>query len=117
VLDPAAAPLTADDAAADGDGRISIRVELAGGGQFALEGMAGAHAASERDAAPTVVFLPAEARASTLWLKLRKEMVTRGSRSFGERSSFPILALRGLPGKCGSFRSSRAGRARDTPLP
>jgi hypothetical protein len=66
VLDPAAAPLTADDAAADGDGRISIRVELAGGGQFALEGTAGAHAASERDAAPTVVSLPAEARASTL---------------------------------------------------
>jgi hypothetical protein len=66
VLDPAAAPVAADDAAAGSDGRISIRVELAGGSEFALDGTAGANAISERDAAPPVVFLPAEARASAL---------------------------------------------------
>jgi AAA ATPase domain len=66
VLDPAAAPVTADDAAAGSDGGISIRVELAGGREFALDGTAEADAATERDAAPPVVFLSAEARASDL---------------------------------------------------
>jgi hypothetical protein len=40
VLDPAAAPVTANDAAAGSDGGISIRVELAGGGEYALDGTA-----------------------------------------------------------------------------
>jgi hypothetical protein len=66
VLDPAAAPVTADDAAAGSDGRISIRVEVAGGGEFALDGTAGVNAATVHEAGPTLVFLPAEARASAV---------------------------------------------------
>jgi hypothetical protein len=63
VLDPAAAPLAAADAAEGGDGQISIRVKLAGGGEAALEGSPGRNAVSGRDAVPPVLFLPAEARA------------------------------------------------------
>ena len=65
VLVPAAPPVTADDAAEGSDGRISIRIELAAGGELALDGPTGADSATER-LAPTVVFLPAEARATTL---------------------------------------------------
>jgi hypothetical protein len=66
VLDPAAPPLTAADAAQEGAGRISIRVRLVGGGEAALERPAGDDAASAVDAALPVVFLPAEARAGTV---------------------------------------------------
>jgi hypothetical protein len=66
ALDPAAAPVTAADAAADTDGRLSIRVTLADGRRFALAGRAGAHSAEGHEPAPSVVFAPAEARASTL---------------------------------------------------
>jgi AAA ATPase domain len=66
ALDPADAPVTADDAAAGSDGRISIRVELAGGGEFALERAVGGSTVTEGEAAPPVVFMPAEARAGSL---------------------------------------------------
>jgi predicted ATP-dependent endonuclease of OLD family len=66
VLDPAAAPLTAADRADDGDGEISIRVKLVGGGEAALEGSRGRHALSGVAASPPVLFLPADARASSV---------------------------------------------------
>jgi putative ATP-dependent endonuclease of the OLD family len=64
VLDPEAAPLTATDRAEDGDGGISIRVRLAGGGEATLEGSPGRHAVSDSAASPPVLFLPADARAA-----------------------------------------------------
>jgi hypothetical protein len=62
VLDPAAAPLGTADAAEDGDGEVTIRVTLAGGGVAALAGNLGSHAVTGPAALPPVLFLPAEAR-------------------------------------------------------
>jgi hypothetical protein len=61
VLDPAAPPLTAADAAEPGDGQISIRVKLAGG-IAALTGTPRRHALTGPADLPTVLFLPADAR-------------------------------------------------------
>jgi hypothetical protein len=66
VLDPAAAPLTATDAAADGGGPISIRVRLAGGAEVALEGSPGRHVINGPESLPPVLFLPAGARADAV---------------------------------------------------
>ena len=65
ALDPASAPLRAADAAADGDGRISIRVRLADGGYVTLEGTPGEHTIDRPPGAPPVLFLSAAARATT----------------------------------------------------
>jgi predicted ATPase len=62
VLDPAAAPLSAADAATGSDGRVSIRATLADGREVVLEGAAGHDAVSMQDSGLPVVFLPAEAR-------------------------------------------------------
>ena len=62
VLDPAAAPLSAADAAAGSDGRVSIRATLADGREVLLEDTVGDGAVMEDSGLP-VVFLPAEARA------------------------------------------------------
>jgi hypothetical protein len=66
VLDPAAAPLTAADAADDDGGPISIRVRLAGGAEAALEGSSGLHAINGPESVPPVLFLPAGARADAV---------------------------------------------------
>lgn len=66
VLDPAAAPLTAADAAEGGDGKISIRVRLAGGGEALLEGGPVRNAFTAPVALPPVLFLPADGRADAL---------------------------------------------------
>jgi hypothetical protein len=66
VLDPAAAPLTAADAADDGGGPISIRVMLAGGAEAALEGSPEQHTVRGPDRLPPVLFLPANARADAV---------------------------------------------------
>ena len=66
VLEPDAAPLNAADAAEGGDGRISIRVRLAGGGEAALAGTVADHALTRLAAAPAVLFLPAAARAGAV---------------------------------------------------
>lgn len=66
VLDPAAAPLTAADAADDGGGPISIRVRLAGDAEVALEGSPGRHAINGPESLPPVLFLPAGARADAV---------------------------------------------------
>jgi putative ATP-dependent endonuclease of the OLD family len=66
VLDPAAAPLTAADAADDGGGPISIRVMLAGGAEAALEGSPEQHTVRGPDRLPPVLFLPADARADAV---------------------------------------------------
>ena len=63
ALDPTAAPLTAGDAAEDGEGPLSIRVRLAGGGEAALEGTPARHAALGPGVLPPVLFLQAGARA------------------------------------------------------
>jgi len=63
ALDPTAAPLTAGDAAEDGEGPLSIRVRLAGGGEAALEGTPARHAALGPGVLPPVLFLHAGARA------------------------------------------------------
>jgi hypothetical protein len=68
VLDPSAAPVTAADAAEGGDGQISIRVKLAGGGELALEGSPSRNAVTGGAAAPPVLFLPAEARSGAMLL-------------------------------------------------
>jgi hypothetical protein len=66
VLDPAAAPLTAADAAEDGDGEVAIRVSLADGGEAALAGTPGRHVVTGPAALPPVLFLPADARAGAV---------------------------------------------------
>jgi len=66
VLDPAAAPLTAADAADDGGGPISIRVMLAGGAEAELEGSPEQHTVRGPDRLPPVLFLPADARADAV---------------------------------------------------
>jgi predicted ATPase len=66
VLDPVAAPLTAADAAHGGDGQISIRVRLAGGGEALLERRPGRNGFTAPVALPPVLFLPADARAGAL---------------------------------------------------
>lgn len=66
ALDPVAAPLGERDAAADGDGTISIRLGLAAGGRVALEGTVGEITLDRPAAAPPVLFLPAEARTSAV---------------------------------------------------
>lgn len=67
VLDPTAAPLTAEDAAEGGDGRISIRIELAGGGHASLE-WRDDEVQLERAGVPppSLLFLPAAARSDEL---------------------------------------------------
>jgi hypothetical protein len=63
VLDPTAAPVTAADTAEGGNGHISIRVELANGGEASLERTPGRDARIGRDGAPpSPLFLPAAAR-------------------------------------------------------
>jgi hypothetical protein len=66
VLDPAAPPLKAADAAEGGDGQISIQVKLAGGGVAALNGTPGRHALTGPADLPTVLLLPADARAGVV---------------------------------------------------
>ena len=66
VLDPAAPPLTAADAAEGGDGQISIQVKLAGGGVAALNGTPRSHALTGPADLPTVLLLPADARAGVV---------------------------------------------------
>jgi hypothetical protein len=61
VLDPSAPPVAAGDAA-EGDGRISIRVELAGGDEAVLEGSPARNSIARPDGVPPVLFLAAEAR-------------------------------------------------------
>jgi hypothetical protein len=63
VLDPVAAPLRPTDAAAGGDGQISIRIGFAGGAEATLEAAPGRAAVAGADQAPPVLFLPAGARA------------------------------------------------------
>jgi putative ATP-dependent endonuclease of the OLD family len=65
VLDPAA-PLSPADVPDRGDGEVSIRVTLAGGGEAALAGGPGRHAVTGRSALPPVLFLPADARAGAV---------------------------------------------------
>jgi hypothetical protein len=66
VLDPAAASLSPADAAEGGDGEVTIRLTLAGGGVAALTGSTGSHAVTGPAALPSVLFLPAEARAGAV---------------------------------------------------
>ena len=64
VLDPAAAPVTVADTAEGGGGNVSIRIELANGGEASLEWTLGHDARVDRDGAPPrLLFLPAAARA------------------------------------------------------
>jgi len=66
VLDPTASPVVASDATEGGDGHISIRVTLAGGGGGLLERSPGRDAVLEQDGTPRLLFLRAEARAGAV---------------------------------------------------
>jgi putative ATP-dependent endonuclease of the OLD family len=67
ALDPASAPLAAADAAEGGDGAISIRISLAGGGEAAVEGPPpGHHTVTGRANLPPTLFLPARARSGAV---------------------------------------------------
>jgi predicted ATPase len=99
VLDPAGAAVTSADAAEGGDGRISIRVTLAGGDEAALAASPGHKTAFQHDAAPPVLFLSAEARAGT---------VLTGASTSGDRADEAVgIFERALAHR----RPSRAGRA------
>jgi hypothetical protein len=99
VLDPAGAPVTSADAAEGGDGRISIRVTLAGGGEAVLEASPGQETVSRHVAAPPVLFLPAEARAGPL---------LAGGSASGDRAR---EAVESFEQALAHRRPSRAGRA------
>jgi predicted ATPase len=77
VLDPEAAPVVAADAAEGGDGHISIRITLAGGGDASLEQSPAHEAVVRYDGGPRVLFLPGEARAG----HVLDPATTRGDRS------------------------------------
>jgi predicted ATPase len=99
VLDPAGAAVTNADAAEGGDGRIWIRVTLAGGDEAALEASPGHKTVFQHDAAPPVLFLSAEARAGT---------VLAGGSTSGDRPDEAVgIFERALEHR----RPSRAGRA------
>jgi putative ATP-dependent endonuclease of the OLD family len=99
VLDPAGAAVTSADAAEGGDGRISIRVTLAGGDEAVLEASPGHKSIFLHDAAPPVLFLSAEARAGT---------VLAGGSTSGDRADEAVgIFERALAHR----RPSRAGRA------
>ena len=66
VLDPQAAPITTADAARDGDGGMSIRLRFVDGGEAVLAGTAEHHTLERPGGTPPVLFLSAEARATTL---------------------------------------------------
>lgn len=66
VLDAEAAPLQPDDQAEGGDGTISIRLGVAGGGEAVLEGTPTHHSLDLPSTAPAVLFLPAAERGTTL---------------------------------------------------
>ena len=85
VLDPTAAPLTAEDAAAGGDGRISIRLELEGGGEASLTGSAGDNTVSG-GALPPVLFLPAELRTGSILAAGAQRAVAANSGGIFERA-------------------------------
>jgi predicted ATP-dependent endonuclease of OLD family len=65
VLDPAGAPLAASDVP-EGDGEISIRLALAGGGEARLDGTPGRHSVTAPAGLPPVLFLPADERAGAV---------------------------------------------------
>lgn len=99
VLDPTAATLTVADTAEGGDGNISIRVELASGGEASLEGNPAHDVVLEQDAASRLLFLPAEARAGA---------VLTGANARAEGSGEVIeIFQRALEGR----RRGSAGRA------
>ena len=97
ALDPAAAPLAPGDAAADGDGTISIRVRLAGGTEFVLT-ESPAHG-TVTGAVEPVLFLPADLRAGA---------VVAGRSTSGDQAS---EAAEIFEQALGRPRSAAAGRA------
>jgi hypothetical protein len=99
VLDPAAAPLIPADVAEGGDGQISIRVELADGGEASLQGRPGRTDASEQNVAPPVLFLPAEARGGP---------VLSGGSERGREASGAIAIFERAFGERGSTSGGRA---------
>jgi predicted ATPase len=66
VLDPAVAPLTAADLAAEGDGKVSIAATLADGSEMTLVGNPAENAVTGGTNAPPTLFLPAEKRAGAM---------------------------------------------------
>jgi hypothetical protein len=96
VVDPAAAPLVASDAAEGGGGEISIRVTLADGDVATLEGSSGRSIVTGAATAPPVIFLPAAARAGAV--------VAEGS----SRQGTAELALEIFRGALDDHRTSTA---------
>ena len=93
ALDPASAPLTVSDAAADGDGTVSIRIRLADGGTVSLHGSPENHTVEHAPGRQPILFMPASARASRL--------LVEGDASSGEAARaleiFQSAAARGGP--------------------
>ena len=98
VLDPAAAPLTAADMTAGGEGVVSIRVRLADGSEATLEGSPGRTAVTGDATAPPTLFLPAEERAGALlaaWTPRKKHPAVKVfERALAQRA--PTLTARAL---------------------
>jgi predicted ATP-dependent endonuclease of OLD family len=98
VLDPAAAPLTAADMTAGGEGEVSIRVRLADGSEATLEGSPGRTAVTRDATAPPTLFLPAEERAGALlvaWTPRKKHPAMKVfERALAQRA--PTLTARAL---------------------
>ncbi len=98
VLDPAAAPLTATDMTAGGEGEVSIRVRLADGSEATLKGSPGRTAVTGDATAPPTLFLPAEERAGALlaaWTPRKKRpAVELFERAVAQRA--PTLSARAL---------------------
>ena len=98
VLDPAAAPLTAADMTAGGEGEVSIRVRLADGSEATLEGSPGRTAVTGDATAPPTLFLPAEERAGALlaaWTPRKKHPAVKVfERALAQRA--PTLTARAL---------------------
>ena len=110
VVDPAAAPLTPDDAARGGDGQVSIGVTFADGARASLQGRPGEAAVSGGAAPPPTLFLPAEARTGAVIAgdapppaEIFERAVadgnrTRGSRAWSVLEGFEACCSAGLSG-------------------
>jgi AAA ATPase domain/Protein of unknown function (DUF2813) len=98
ALDPAVAPLTAEDISEGGEGEISIRVRLADGRETALEGSPGRNVVTGGATAPPTLFLPAQERAGAMvadWTPRRKGPAAEAfERALAQQA--PTLAARAL---------------------
>ena len=112
VLDPTAPPLGPGDAAKGGDGTISVRVGLSGGGEALLSGTVESHSVARPADAPAILFLPSERRGDAVLAESRPqsaeaeralEVFEQAVAKGGPSAAGPALAVVEALERCCSF--------------